>query len=344
MRLGLGISLAVMLSVGLATCAGGGGHPLPSGPLAETLGEVGGGGEHGSLGVGWTDPALARRAGVGARLMAEALGPNAGSVVEAAPVLRRRFALDPLSARRLVSVGGSYAFGLRLEGARPARPGCAGARRRRSRRIGDTDFVNVGGYAQTPEALLRSGVFGLGARDAFGAGFGVLAISDTSRAALLGRGDRLIDEPIYRAAAACLGDVVAARLIPDKLLLSVEVGIELVGVGIERDREVLCVLGGTAERAQDAAAALRASLASGARDPRTGEPMSELVTQVEVKASSYEGVAGGAGGARPGGWAGVLLRRDRAREPRSADQRVIGSLPSQSATAPPTASVSDFRP
>ena len=291
MRLVLGIAVAVMLSVGLATCGGGGQHPLPPGPLAETLSEVGGGGEHGSLGVGWTDPALARRAGVGARLMAEALGPNAESVVEAAPVLRRRFALDPLSARRLVSVGGSYAFGLRLQGVQAQ--GLQDALVRAGgdlRRVGDTDLVNVGGYAQMPEPLLSSGVFGLGARDAFGAGFGVLAISDTSRAALLGRGDRLIDEPIYRAAAACLGDVVAARLIPDKLLLSVEVGIELVGVGIERDREVLCVLGGTAERAHDVAAALRASLAPGARDPRTGEPMSELVAEVDVKAGTDEGV------------------------------------------------------
>jgi hypothetical protein len=290
-RLGLGISAALMLSVGLAACGGGDEHPLPPGPLAETLSEVGGNGEHGSLGVGWTDPALARRAGVGPRLMAGALGPNAGSVVEAAPILRRRYALDPLSARRLVSVGGSYAFGLRLEGVRTqglqdALVGAGGD----LRRVGDTDLVDVGGYAQMPEPLLSSGVFGLGARDAFGAGFGVLAISDTSRAALLGRGDRLIDEPVYRAAARCLDDAVAARLIPDKLLLSVEVGIELVGVGVERDREVLCVLGGTAERAHDVAAALRASLAPGARDPRTGEPMSELVTEVEVKAGTYEGV------------------------------------------------------
>ena len=291
MRLGLGISLAVMLSVGLARVGAAASIHVPSGPLAETLGEVGGGGEHGSLGVGWTDPALARRAGVGARLMAEALGPNAESVVEAAPVLRRRFALDPLSARRLVSVGGSYAFGLRLEGVSIQRLQDALVRAGGDlRSVGDADLVNVGGYAQMPEPLLNSGVFGLGARDAFGRGFGVLAISDTSRAALLGRGDRLIDEPLYRAAAACLGGVVAARLIPDKLLLSVEVGIELVGVGIGRGREVLCLLGGTAERAQEVAGALRASLAPGARDPRTGEPMSELVSEVDVKARSYEGV------------------------------------------------------
>ena len=45
-----------------------------------------------------------------------ALGPNAGTVVEAAPRLRERFGLDPLAAERLVAIGGSYAFGLRIDG------------------------------------------------------------------------------------------------------------------------------------------------------------------------------------------------------------------------------------
>ena len=48
--------------------------------------------------------------------MADALLPNAGSVIEAAPRLRERFGIDPFAADRLISVGGSYAFGLRLEG------------------------------------------------------------------------------------------------------------------------------------------------------------------------------------------------------------------------------------
>jgi hypothetical protein len=286
----LGMVLAVAAALCLSSCDDDE-RPVPPGPLAETLSEIGGGGEHGSLGVGWTDPELARAAGVGPRLIADALGPNAGSVVEAAPVLRRRFGLDPLSARRLVSVGGSYAFGLRLEGVLGQRLRDALVRAGGNlREEGGVGLVDVGGYAQMPAPLLNSGVFGLGARDAIGPGFTVLAISEASRAALLGRGDRLIDQPIYRAAADCLGAVVAARMIPDKLLLSVEVGIDLVAVGIERRHEVLCVLGGTAERAREIDAALRASLAANARDPRTGESMSDLVRAVDVKSSSYEGV------------------------------------------------------
>jgi hypothetical protein len=294
LRLGLGIALAFLVSACLAACGGGDDQPRPPGPLADALAEIGGGGEHGSLGVGWTEPRLAREAGLGRRLMADALGPNAESVVEVGPTLERRFRFDPLSAERLVSVGGSYAFGLRVDGIDGASLRDALMRAGGHAKENDegVDLVDVGPYAQVPEPLLRSGVFGLGARDAFPGHSTVLAISANSRAALLGREGRLIDQPIYRAAADCLGDVVAARMIPERLLLSVEVGIDLVAAGIARDREVLCVLGGTSERARRTATALRGALAPTARDPRTGQPLSELVERgAEVETSTYEGVA-----------------------------------------------------
>ncbi len=286
----LGLGLAAVLLVALAGC-GDDSPPRPPGPLAAALSVVGGGGEHGSLGVGWTEPSLARQAGVPPRLMARALAPNAESVVERGAVLRRRFGLDPLSAERLVSVGGSYAFGLRLDGVDGS--GLRDALLRAGGRAHDGDGVqilDVGPYAQVPQPLLSSGVFGLGARDAFGPSSTVLAISLTSRAALLGRGDRLIEQPVYRAAADCLGDVVAARMIPDKLLISTEVGVELVGMGIGRGYEVLCVLGGTPERARGIAANLRVSLGRGARDPRLGTPIAAEVRAPDVQTSSYQGV------------------------------------------------------
>ena len=287
----IGTGLAVALSLALTGCGDGPENPPPSGPLAEALADVGGGGAHGSLGIGWAEPQLAEESGARAELIGDALGPNAGSVIEAAPVLRRRFAFDPLSAERLVSVGGSYAFGLRLDGVDGRQLGEALTRAGgRVRHAGHLELADIGDYAVVPEPLLRAGILGLGARDAFGRDLTVLAFSARARASLLGRGGRLLDQPIYRAAADCLGDVVVARMVPDKLLLSTELGVDLVAIGIEGEREVLCVLGGTAERADEVATALETSLASDAREPRTGESMADLVDAVEVVTEPYEGV------------------------------------------------------
>jgi hypothetical protein len=262
----------------------------PEGPLAEALAAIGGGGE-GSLGVGWADPQLAKENGLDTEVMARALGPNAGSVVQEAPQLRREFGLDPLTAERLVSVGGSYAFGLRLEGVdgrRLARTLVADGGR--AREADGLQVIDIGDYAVVPDALLSLDVRGLGAFDALGRDLAVLAISDRARSALLGRGEPLIDEPVYRAASACLGDVVAARMIPDKLLLGSELGIEQVAIGVTARGEIMCALGGTAERAAEVASALETLQAPDARDPVSGEPIGDSLSEVDVSRSSVDGV------------------------------------------------------
>jgi len=283
---------ALVAALALGGCGGSDDAPAPpTGPLADALAATGGGGANGSLGFGWAEPRLVAQSGAGPRISAAALGPNAGSVVEAASRLRRRFGLDSLAAERLVSVGGSYAFGVRLDGAdgRGLARALAAAGGR-ARQAGGLELVEIGDYAVVPEPLLSAGVRGLGAFDALGRDLVVLAISERARAALLGRGDRLLDEPTYRAAADCLGDVVAARMVPDKLLISNEQGVDLLAVGMRAGGEVLCVLGGTHERSAEVAANLEASLAPGARDPASGEPIGESVAAVEVVSDEYEGV------------------------------------------------------
>jgi hypothetical protein len=222
-------------------------------------------------------------------LIDAALGPNADTYVKAAPELRRRFAVDPLAADRLVSVGGSYAFGIRIDGVDGAPLGLAIARSGAAEREQGDLFFTDGSYAVAPEPLLDAGLK-LGAYGAFGPDEAILTISKTARAALLGRGDRLTEEPVYRAAADCLGDVAAARMVPDRLLLSTELGVDLVAVGAGTGRDTLCLLGGEAERANEISATLERSLDPAARDPVTDEPLAGSIRASEVRRSSYEGV------------------------------------------------------
>jgi hypothetical protein len=262
----------------------------PEGNLAEALDSLGGGGE-GTVGVAWVDPQLVRRSGGGGRLMDEALGPNAGSVIDAAHGLRARFGLNPLAASQLVSVGGSYSFGLRLDGVDGRRLASElvadGGRHRGS---AEDARIEIGDYGVVPDALRDLGVRGLGAFTALGPQRAALAMSDRALASLLGESERLLDEPLYRAAIECLGDVVAARMVPDKLLVSTELGVELVAVGVEADHEVLCTVGGTAERAAEVAEALESGLAPEADDPITREPMARSLSAVELENQPYEGV------------------------------------------------------
>jgi hypothetical protein len=289
-RIGIGCVVAGLLV--FAGCGHDADDPAPTGPLADALSDVGGGGADGSLGVGWMDPQLVAERDLEARQVSDALLPNARTFVEAAPRLRSRFGFDPRTADRLVSVGGSYAFGLRLDGVDGTRLGRAlvdaGGRARGN---GSVELIEAGDYAVVPEPLLEAGVNGLGAFDAVGRRLTVLAISDRARATLLGEGSRLIDEPIYPAAADCLGDVVAARLIPDKQIVSTELGIQVVAAGVQREgREVLCVLGGTQERAEEIATSLETALAPDAADPVTGEQVGRSVAAFEVTRDAYEDV------------------------------------------------------
>lgn len=286
--------IAAAATLALSGCGGAGddaGSERPPGPLADALAEVGGGGEHGSLGVSWADPQLVRQAGFGSELLVDALAPNAKTVVESAPALRRRFGLDPVSAERLLSVGGSYAFGMRLDGVDGG--GLARALRRdggRSSSAGATELIDIGDYAVVPDPLLAADVNGLGAFDAFGSDFAVLAISDRARSALLGEGDRLLEQPEYEAAARCLGpDVVAARIVPDKQLLSIETGIDMVAIGTTAGSELLCVVGGTSDRAEAVTGALESALSPSSRDPVTGERLGRSIAATEVTSATTNG-------------------------------------------------------
>jgi hypothetical protein len=300
------VRFAALLAVAaaLAVVAGGCGERTetvpepPSGAFADALGTLAGSPANTGIGVGWLDQASLRAIGGDQGSIGEALAPNAAAVYAASPALAKRFGFDPRRAERLVSVGGSYAFGLRADGV--AAPRLLRTLSRDAadvRREDGVTLVDAAPYASVPQPLLDAGVRGLGARDAFTSDSTVLAISDTARATLLGGGQRLVDNPTYAAAADCLGDVVAARIIPAKLVRSAELGVDLIVLGVERPRpggsfghEIICTVGSSADVADRSADSLRTALAPGATDPITGDPVGAAVASADVQRLQARGL------------------------------------------------------
>jgi hypothetical protein len=300
MRFAAAIILALVVAAGSSAC----GERTetipqpPSGAFAGALATVSGSPANTGIGVGWLDQKALRDLGGEQGSISDGLGPNASAVYEASPKLARRFGFDPRRADQLVSVGGSYAFGLRTDGVPAPRLERTlirdGAQHRRE---GDATFVDAAPYASVPQPLLDAGVRGLGARDAFAASSTVLAISDTARATLLGGGQLLVDNPTYAAAADCLGDVVAVRVIPAKLVRSAELGVDLVALGIERPppggsfgHEVICTVGSSAAVADQSADALHNAFAPGATDPITDEDVGDAVASADVQRLQARGL------------------------------------------------------
>jgi hypothetical protein len=284
------------VALGLAACGGdddGGAQP-PPGSLEPVLASIAGASEGSPLGVGWmSEQALSARAPA-ARRLAEVLGPNGSDTYDAGARLARIAGFDPRDADELVSVGGSYAFGLRLAGIEPGRLRPlllrAGGN---ERQVGDTVLVDVGDPFAVPSTLIAAGRIGLGARDAIGEAELILAASDTGRDALLGGDPALIANPYYAAASSCLGDVAVARLIPAKLLGATELGASLVAVGIRSvepaSAEVLCLVGVDPAQASERAAAI--SQALDGRDPITRKPLSTWLRAFSVATFEDTGVS-----------------------------------------------------
>jgi hypothetical protein len=71
-------------------------------------------------------------------------------------------------------------------------------------------------------------------------------------------------------------------MVPDKQLLANEQGVDLVAIGVAAEADVVCLVGGTADRAAQIESALRAGLRPSANDPVTGERYGRSITGVDV--------------------------------------------------------------
>lgn len=198
--------------------------------------------------------------------------------------MRAELGFDPAEADSALSLGGSYAFAVRLDGIPPGRlPAlleAAGASRAESDRWTTYDLGNP---AEGPTRGPLSELGALASRVATAADSVVVARDEGARRSLIrARGGELSAERI-ELASECLGDVVAARMVPGAFTYNVPVAPELIAFGVAAGgEEVLCTVDDDPAAGAAREGALRSALAPSARDGVSGEPMSELVGGFEL--------------------------------------------------------------
>ena len=289
------LAAAIVAAAALAGCGGSEGEPGPP-PTAfrAALESVGGGAEGTEGGWGWVDVEALTGDGEAKRLewAADALGPGASQLANGPGP--QRVGIDPAQASRIMSLVGSYAIGVRFEGVDTRRLSRALDRAARPREEGPWTYYDIGDTPAIQFGTPLEGLTELAVHAAVMPGAAVLARFPLGRPALIGEGESPIEVPIVSAAATCLGDVVAARIVPNNYTYLGSEAPQLFAFGVrlteDGPREVLCVLDEDEARVDAAADGMREAFAPGAREPVTGEPMSRLFESADVERLELEEV------------------------------------------------------
>jgi hypothetical protein len=300
---------------------GGPGPPAAETRLLDALDSIGGGQAFTGTGYGWIDVrALAREANLDDELdwAARALGPGGEDLIRDG-LARSELGVEPRRTRRLVSLSGSYVFGVRMDGVDSAAAERSleqvGARAETN---GEWTDLDLGAPASRPLDTELEELGALAARTAVSDDTVVISRTDGVRADLEGAGTPASEAPEARAAAACLGEVDAARIVPNNFTHLPNVGPDVLAFGVERKgnttTEVLCPVDESAAEIEDAETALRDSFAADARDAVTGQELADVVDDAEVERLTTDGVEAVrarlelAPGAEPGFLFGAFVR------------------------------------
>jgi hypothetical protein len=291
-----GVALGAVLACG---GCGGDDDPAPAPPpppetrLLDALESIGGAESFTGTGYGWIDVEALPHEDL--EWAARALGPGGDRLVRDSRSTAG-LGLRLADARRVVSLSGSYVFGLRADGveteAADAALRSAGADAAR----GSTwTTFDLGPPGSRPLGDDLESVGALASRTAVRDDSIVLARMDEVRADLEGEGTPASEAPVAQAASACLGDVDAARIVPNNFTHLPNVGPDVMAFGVETPeagerREVLCAIDEEAEEIDKAEVGMREALAPGAVDEVTGERISMLIDRAEIERLELEGL------------------------------------------------------
>lgn len=276
-----------------------GGTAEPRSGFGQALGEISTGPIPVGVGFGFVD---IERLGGDVGWTAGALGPGGSILITDSQPIARRTGFDPTSADRLLSVAASYTLGVRADGVEPD------AMSRSLRDAADAtttsdewELLDLGTAWSVPNGTPAQVLSGLGARIALGPHAVVVARTDRARTELTTPSDEVLTDPAVRVSLECLGDPVAARIVPNNFTHAPNSGPQLLAFGVSDPgegpvTETLCAADPSAEVVGETATALQERLALDATDPVTGEEIGANATAVEV--DELDGDGAGAARAR----------------------------------------------
>ncbi len=279
--------------VGLALALGGCGtdeeEPTRFEDAVQTVGD---GVSPTGTGVGWVDLEAIERSDLG--WAARALTPQASAVLDAHAELARTTGFDPAAASQALSVGGSFAFGVRFDDVSPGRLpellGRAGAKEAGA--AGPWTRFDLGSEFVGAPATSLAPLSSLVSRSALATDGVALARIEYAREALIAAEGGGLEGGRIELATECLGDVDAARIVPGAFTHNQLSAPATIAFGVRPPAEdgtrpeVLCGIDLPSSAISDRAELVEKALAPDAVDAVTGEPMGDLISGFELETSS----------------------------------------------------------
>lgn len=244
-------------------------------------------------GVGWVDAASIRAEPGSNRAALEsvstALGPGGDDFLAEAQRPLARLGFDPYQADQLLSLNGSYTFGVRVDGLRTSE--LASGLGEPTAQAGPWDLYDLAGFGTSPKVALGESTSSTSAYVALDDRSAAFARSAQNRSNLFEVESPASEAEVLAFAAECLGEVSATRVLPHNFNYLPKLGPKFTAFGVRpadgERTEVVCGIEESAQMIDSYASELKARLAPDATEPTLDVPVGDLIDSVEV--STFEG-------------------------------------------------------
>ena len=244
-------------------------------------------------GIGWIDVAAIGDGpgGQGAlRSAGPALGPGGGDLFDELRPKLVQLGADPYEAERAVSINASFTFGVRLDGVDPTGIGeiAAADGQPQPTEADGWDRYDLAERGVLPDSELAKAADALSSHVAVADDAVVLSRATHARTDLTVPASPGDETPSLALASECLGDVAAARVVPNNFTYVSGIGPDLFVMGMRAatgtgpGEEILCGVDTDASEVERSATALERQLDPRAIDPTTEAPVGEVFESAQV--------------------------------------------------------------